>query len=65
MAKFMISMDDELLARVEKMAAALYTNRSAYISMTLAQAIMTQEEAMGILERTVKASIEKDIAKKE
>ena len=48
MAKINISMDDELLKRVDEMATALYTNRSAYISMTIAQVINAQEDLLGM-----------------
>ena len=50
MAKINISMDDELLKKVDEMAKALYTNRSAYISMTIAQFIKIQQDALGMME---------------
>lgn len=59
MAKVQISMDDELLKRVDEMAKALYTNRSAYISMTIAQVIKTQESAMNMMERVAAEAVEK------
>lgn len=59
MLKVQISIDEELLKRIDEMAKALYTNRSAYISMTIAQAIKTQEDAMGMMKRVAEQAIEK------
>lgn len=59
MGRVMISMDDDLLKRVDEMAKALYTNRSAYISMTIAQVIKTQEDAMGMMKQVAERAIEK------
>ena len=58
MAKVMISMDDELLKKVDEMAKALYTNRSAYISMTMAQMLKIQQDAMGMMEKVAVKTIE-------
>jgi metal-responsive CopG/Arc/MetJ family transcriptional regulator len=58
MAKVQISIDDELLKRIDEMAKTLYTNRSAYISMTMAQTIKAQEEAMGIIRQATQNAIE-------
>lgn len=51
-------MDEELFKRVEEMSKALYTNRSAYISMTLAQVIKAQEDAMGMMKKVAEQAIE-------
>ena len=58
MAKINISLDDELLERINKMAEALYTNRSAYISMTMAQVLNNQEKVMGLLETATGKALE-------
>jgi metal-responsive CopG/Arc/MetJ family transcriptional regulator len=64
MAKVMISIDDELLERINEMAKKLYTNRSAYIAMTMAQVLQNQEEAMGIIRQVTEKAIEDNKAKK-
>lgn len=53
MAKVNISMEDELLERVDAAARSLYTNRSAYISMVLAQAFMQQDKIIGMVGKTL------------
>ena len=58
MAKINISMDDELLERVDKMAAALYTNRSAYIAITMTQVLNNQEKVMGLIENATGKALE-------
>lgn len=63
MAKINISVDDELLAKIDEMAKALYTNRSAYISMTMAQMLKIQQDAMGMME-TVATKTLNDAQKK-
>lgn len=65
MAKINISMDDELLKRVDEMATALYTNRSAYISMTIAQVIKTQEDALGMKRESSQQTLKEHTEKKE
>lgn len=64
MAKINISIDDELLAKVDEMAKAYYTNRSAYISMTIAQVIKQQEKMMDMVNDTLNAAKD-DLVKQE
>lgn len=58
MMKVQISIDEELLAKIDEMAKALYTNRSAYISMTMAQMLKIQQDSMGMMENVAQKTIE-------
>lgn len=58
MKKIQISMDEELLELVDAMAKKYYTNRSAYISITLAQVIKSQQDAMGIIQQVTEKAID-------
>ena len=58
MRKVQISIDEDLLERIDNMAAALYTNRSAYISMTMAQVLNNQEKVMGLIETATGKALE-------
>ena len=58
MVKVQISIDEELLNKIDEMAKALYTNRSAYISMTMAQMLKIQQDAMGMMEKVAVKTIE-------
>ena len=63
MARVQLSIDDELLKKIDDMATALYTSRSAYISMTMAQMLKIQQDAMGMME-TVATNTLNDAQKK-
>lgn len=65
MAKINISLDDELLAKIDEMAKAYYTNRSAYIAMTMAQIIKQQEKVMEIVTQTISSAKDDAEASKE
>lgn len=43
MAKINISIDDELLSKIDKLADENYTSRSGYISMCMAQQVNAKE----------------------
>lgn len=45
MKKVQISIDEELLKKIDEAAAAHYTNRSAYISITLAKELLKTDKA--------------------
>ena len=53
MAKINISIDDELLARVDKVADANYMSRSGLISTAVAQWINTSEMVMAVCDISV------------
>jgi metal-responsive CopG/Arc/MetJ family transcriptional regulator len=64
MLKIQISIDEELLKKIDVMADAHYTNRSAYISMTMASVIMQHDKVFGLVGDTLNAAKD-DLVKQE
>jgi len=53
MAKVMISIDDNLLSRVDEVADEMYTSRSGYIANALARSLNEYEVAKSLKEMSV------------
>lgn len=58
-----LNIDEELMLKLDILSKAHYTNRSAYITMVLAQHVNTQEIALNAINKTfedVKDQLMKD-----
>ena len=53
MAKVQISIDDELLKRIDNTAEALYMSRSGFISSSCAQVLNTTQMVVAITEMSI------------
>lgn len=53
MARINFNIDDELLEKIDALAKAHYTSRTAYIVYTLAQVVHSQEKLYGSLGKTL------------